>query len=489
MFVMLYVTRIVLQTLGAEDFGIYDVVGGAISMLSFLNTSMANTIQRFLNTAQGRGDQKTQLQIFNIGVVFHIIIALLIVFVLMVMSLFLFNGILNILPSRIYAAKIIYLCLIISTFFNVITVPYDASINAHEDMLTYSIIGIIDIFLKLAIALAIVNTSFDKLILYGILMMIVPIATYAMMKIWCLYKYSECHLSLKKYYDNRIAKEMLSFAGLSFLGTSSNVVGNYGNTIVLNHFFGTTLNAVAGIANQFQGMLLVLSAGMLRALNPIIYKSGCNDLKLMMSYSYAGCKYAFILLSILAIPILIETQFVLEIWLGKIPKWTIIFVRLQLLRCLLEQLTTTLDKSLAAVGKIKEYSIFSFAFNLLPIVFLSVAYAMGLPPYWHFIIAISFMVIFVSVVKVYYCFKYCGLTLRDFAQSVLIPCFVTSFTAIMITSFLSLRIVEGLPKFCFVSIVSAAVIFSMNILFMRKEEKQTALIALNKFIALLKNRL
>lgn len=360
LFVMLYVTRVVLRTLGAEDFGVYDVVGGAISMLGFVNTSMASAVQRFLNNAQAKNDPVLQRKVYNVGVVFHVSIALLMVVVFAVLFLFLFNGILNISPERVGAAKIVYLCLVVSTFISIITVPYDASINAHEDLLTYSIIGIIDVFLKLGVAIAIVHTSMDKLVLYAVLMMIVPIATYVMMKIWCKSHYEECVISIKQYYDKGLARQMISFSGWSLLGTTSNLVGNYGSSIVLNHFFGTVLNAVMGIANQFQGMLLVLSSGMLRSINPVIYKSGENNPERLMYYSFMGCKYSFLLLAVFAIPVMAEAPFILHIWLEDVPEWAVLFVRLQLFRCLLEQLSTTFNKSLESVGKIKELNIYTF---------------------------------------------------------------------------------------------------------------------------------
>ena len=424
MFVTLYVTRLVLKTLGTEDFGIYDVVGGAISMLGFLNISMASTVQRFLNNAQGQGDDLSQRKVFNIGVIFHIIIALSIVVILAILYIFLFNGILNISPERISAAKIIYLCLVVSTFFNIITVPYDASINAHEDMLTYSVIGIIDIFLKLGVAIAITMTSMDKLVLYGVLMMIVPIATYAMMRFWSRRHYKECVISLRHYYDKSLARQMLSFSGWSLVGTSSSVVGNYGNNIVMNHFYGATLNAVMGIANQFQGMLIVLSSGLTRALNPVIYKSGGRDENQMLQYSYLGCKYSFLLLAFFSIPVVVETPFVLDLWLGQIPVWAVLFVRLQLLRCLLEQLTSTLNKALEAVGKIKEYNIAVFALNIMPIFVLSIAYSLGMKPYTHYVVAIVFMVLLVGFVKIFFCIRYCNLDFVQYSKVVLWPCLI-----------------------------------------------------------------
>lgn len=471
MFVMLYVTRIVLKTLGAEDFGIYDVVGGAIAMLGFLNTSMANTVQRFLNNAQGIEDFERQKKIFNCGVAFHIIISIIVVTILCVAYFILFDGVLNINEERIGAAKIVYACLIVNSFFSIITVPYDASINAHEDMLVYASIGIIDILLKLGVAITITHTTHDRLILYGLLMMIVPIATYLMMKIWCVIRYQECKIKFKEYYDKGIGKEMLSFAGWSFVGTSSNVVGNYGNSIVLNHFFGTTLNTVAGIANQFQGMLIVLSNGMLRSLNPIIYKTGSIETNRMMEYSYKGCKFSFILLSLLAFPIIIETPYVLELWLGSVPEWTVLFVRLQLLRCLLEQLTTTFDKSLAAVGKIKEYNILSMVFNLLPIILLYIAYSLGLPPYWHFIVAIISMVILVGIVKIYLCYKYCGLDLTRFFKVVLAPCLVITSIAIPFLIVLNNIFPSGIIRLLVIASISALIILSVSLCFMSSSEK------------------
>lgn len=432
MFVMLYVTRIVLQSLGAEDFGIYDVVGGAISMLGFLNISMANTIQRFLNNAQGHNDLLLQRKVYNIAVVFHVTIAIIMVLILGALFFIFFNGVLNIPPTRIEAAKVVYICLMVSTFFSIVTVPYDASINAHEDLLTYSVIGIIDIFLKLGVAIAICHTSGDKLILYAILMMTVPIATYIMMKIWCTRHYEECVLSLRKYYDKSVAKRILSFSGWSLLGTSSNLIGNYGNSIVLNHFFGTILNSVMGIANQFQGMLLVLSSGMLRSLNPVIYKSGVTNSAQLMYYSCMGCKYSYVLLAIFAIPVMIKTPEVLRLWLGDIPVWAVFFVRMQLVRCLIEQLTTTLNKSLESVGKIMKFNIWISILNIIPIPLLYVTYALGMPPSGHYIVAIFFMVLCVSFVKIKYCMRYCGLQLSQYIRVVLFPCVICTIPSIIV---------------------------------------------------------
>ncbi len=472
MFVLLWTTRIVLNSLGTIDFGIYDVVAGAIAMLGFLNAAMANTIQRFLNHAQGEGNFEKQKVIFNIGVILHGIIALIVAIFLLILMYFLFHGILNIPADRTFAAKTVYIGLVVSTFFTIMGVPYDSALNAHEDMLYYSIVGIIEAFLKLAVAFAVAHTTSDKLIIYGVLMASIPVISMTIMRIYCKKHYEECNIRPRKYFDKQVLREMISFAGWNFLGTSSGVIGNHGNSIVLNHFYGAALNAVAGIANQIQGMLSVLSAGMLKALNPIIFKSeGEGNIDRMIQYSYKGCKYSFLLLGILAFPMLAETHFFLELWLKKVPDWAVVFARLQLIRALLEQLTISLDRSLQATNHIKEINIFSLLFNLLPILVLSILYSRGFLPYWHFVVAITMMVLVPSTLRVWYCMKYCNLIIKDYVQQVLMPCLVvttSTFIAFCMTRYALVNSSSSMALSLFVILV---VFVLSSYLCMPKEEQ------------------
>lgn len=470
--VVLYTTRLILQSLGETDFGIFNIVGGVISMLGFLNTAMAVTIQRFLNFEQGKSNFEQQKVIFNVGVIFHIGIAILMAVVLLILGVFLFDGILNIPVERIPAAKVIYGCLIFSTFFTVLTVPYDACLNAHEDMLYFSIVGIIEALLKLGIAFIVVYTTSDKLILYGVLMAFVPVLSMMLMRIYCHKKYPECRFSPRKYFDRKTAKSMFSFVGWSMMGTTSNYIGNYGNMIVMNHFFGAVLNAVMGIANQIQGQLMVFSTGMLKALNPVIAKeAGSGNNERMLTFSTEGCKFSTFLLAFLAVPIFVETPFVLDFWLGDYPEWTVLFVRLQLLRALLEQLTVSMNKSLEAIGKIKTFNLFTFIFNLLPIPILYVLYAAGFEPYWHYCISISLMVICPSVAKLSLCKKYCNLNLKGFIGKMLIPVLSSITIVILIGLFLN-SVMESSASRFFVSLfISEILLILFVILCMSKSER------------------
>lgn len=272
MFISLYTTRLILNSLGASDFGIFNIVGGAIAMLGFLNAAMAGATQRFMSYAEGEGNKEKQTRIFNISVVLHLLISLLVGVVLLIAGYFFFNGILNIPDDRIFAAKVIYGSLIVSTMFTVMTVPYDAVMNAHENMKYYAIVGIIESVLKLAVAFIVVYTLSDKLIVYGVLMACIPLITMVIMRVYCHKHYVECVLAPKRYWHKGLMKEMSGFAGWNLLGSAAGLIGNYGNGILINHFFGVILNAAIGVVNQLQGQLTVLTSNMQKALTPVIVK-------------------------------------------------------------------------------------------------------------------------------------------------------------------------------------------------------------------------
>ena len=435
MVVMLFVTRIVLQALGVIDYGIYNVVAGSIAILGFFRNSLAVTMQRFLNHYQGGENFEKQKQVFNIGIVFHWVVALVLVAFFIILGFFLFNGILNIPDDRVYAAKIVYVCLIVNTFLTVITAPYDAAITAHENMLFYSLIGIFESFLKLAVAFIIVYSSGDKLIVYAILMMAVPLIETTAMRIYCKVKYAECVFNPKREWDGLLAKDMMKFAGWSLVGASTNVVSNHGANLALNHFFGAAINAVAGIANQIQGILAVLLNGLLKSLTPVIFKNeGAGNMSNMVRISMLGCKYSTLLFAFLAVPVFIYTPLLLRLWLVEVPEWTVLFVRLQLIRAFIEQLGASMLNALNASNHIKELNAISCAYNLLPIIILVGLYSLVFPPYWHYIVMITVMSIGQIITVFILCRKYCGFSIRMYGSVVFVPCMLMVLAAFVIGS-------------------------------------------------------
>ena len=299
MFISLYITRLILNSLGASDFGIFNIVGGAISMLAFLNGSMAAATQRFMSYAEGENNIEKKSLIFNSSVVLHFLIAIVVGLILEVGALFLFDGILNIPQDRINPAKIIYHCAVLSTIFTILTVPYDAVVNAHENMLYYALVGIFEALLKLGTAFIVVYTLNDKLIVYGIFTAVTALIVQVTMRIYCIHNYEECHLSLRNKVDVEILKEMAVFAGWNALSSILGVLSQYGMSVVLNHFFGTIVNAAQGVANQISGQLGALSSNAMKAVNPVIVKSaGAHNGDMLYRSTILGSKALFFIIPV-----------------------------------------------------------------------------------------------------------------------------------------------------------------------------------------------
>ena len=426
MFISLYTTRLILNSLGASDFGIFNIVGGAISMLGFLNVAMASATQRFMSYSEGEGNKEKQKSIFNVSLLLHLGISFLVGIALIIAGYFFFNGILNIPTERMFAAQVVYGSLIVSTMFTVMTVPYDAAMNAHENMKYYAIVGIFESLLKLGVAFACVYTKLDKLIVYGILMACIPLITLTIMRMYCHKHYEGCVIAPRRYWNKGLMKEMTSFAGWNFINCAVTMVSAYGQGIILNSFWGTILNAAQGISSQINGQLQTLSSNMLKALNPVIAKSaGANDTQLLIKSTMTGAKYSAAIYSLIAIPIFIEAPYILKLWLINIPDWTIIFVRFQLIKTFIEFSFATLPSSISATGRIKKYSIYSSISNLLQLPAIYILFASGFPPYTMYIATIVFGNIIVYTIAFYFAKKLYGLPIKLYIKNVLLPLYTT----------------------------------------------------------------
>jgi O-antigen/teichoic acid export membrane protein len=312
--VSVFTTRILLHALGASDYGLYNVIGGAISMLGFLIASMSSATQRFLSYAEGAGDRNKIIVYLNNSILIHYGLALFMILVFAVSALFFFNGVLNIPEGRHGAAIIIYICMLVSTVFSITIVPYDAEINAHENMLFYSVLGIIDVMFKLSIALAVLYFHSDKLIFYSVLMAAESFVLRYICQQYCKRHYSECrHINLRKYYNKKIVKELTSFAGWNLSNVATGMLALYGMNIVINHYFGTGVNAAMGIATQLSGVMMGVSMNMIKAITPVLVKAeGGKQRQRMLDISYVSCKFSYLLFSFACLPVCsrkIGTQF------------------------------------------------------------------------------------------------------------------------------------------------------------------------------------
>lgn len=449
-FISLYATRLVLSALGVADFGLFNVVGGVIAMLGFLNSSMAAATQRFMSYAQGEGDLEKVKRIFNMSTILHAGIAVLMVLVLEIAGYFFFNGILNIAPGRVEVAKIIYHFMVASTFFTVLSVPYEAVITSHENMLFYAVLGIIEAILKLGIALYITYSALDHLVAYGFLMAALSIFLLVLRRIYCHRNYVECVLNFRQYYEKNLMKEITSFAGWSLLGSASSMVLGYGQNIIINVFFGTAINAAQAVARQISAQLSVLSLTLMKALNPMIDKSeGAGNRKLMMKATFVGTKVSFFLLSFLYVPFFLEMPYLLHLWLKIVPDFTIIFCYLMLIGSLLEQFYLPLNNAIAAVGKIKAFQKIDSFLNILPICMVFILYKLGFPPQTFYIVTIIF--ILMKFINTLYSAKInCGLNIPNFLNEIVVKCLLSFLLSVGVSLLPVLFMPQGFLRFVFV---------------------------------------
>ncbi len=434
--VTLYATRISLKALGSSDLGIFYLIAGVISMLSFLNTAMAISTQRFLSFYLGKDDHGKLKEIFDSSIILHVLIGIIIIVLLEFLGFFLFDGLLNIPENRIAASMLLYQFMVLSSFITVISVPYNAIINSHENMVLFSVLSIIESIGKLFIAFAITIYTDDRLILYGLLLTALTFVIFIAKRHICNKKYIECRGKLKMYKDKKFIRELFGFAGWNMYGTMSGVIRSQGLTVVLNFFFGTVVNAAYGIANQVNGQLSYFASAVLMAFNPQIMKSeGSGERERMLNLSKLTSKYSFLLLSFFTIPLIIETEYVINLWLDDVPEYTIIFCKLILILTLINQLTIGLQSSAQAVGKIKIYQLVIGTINLIAPVIGFICLKYGTWDAYIVIVVTIFVEIVAGIWRIIFLKKLSGLSIREYVIDVLLPSILTTVVVYYLTVF------------------------------------------------------
>lgn len=384
--VSLYTSRVVLQVLGVEDFGIYNLVGGIVVLFSFLNGSMNVATQRFINFEKASGIVEHVRKIFNISVINHILISFVVLLLAETIGLWVLNNKLNIPTDRIYAANVMYQMTIIITMVDIIRVPYNGMILAYERMSYYAYLGIFETIAKLVIVyLLILFPSFDHLIFYGVLYMIVSVLTNLMFYFYCKKVFPK-ETSFKFYKDFDKIKELFSFSGWILFGQIALVASNQGISIILNLFHGVVANAALGIANQINGAMYNFVSNFQLAFNPQIVQSyALKDYEAHKEIILGTSKYSFFLMAIISAPILYFTHSILILWLGdKVPTYAEGFVQVIILCSLIDALAGPFWMSATAIGTMKEYNIVLTLINfcILPLAYFLMKY--GYNPVYAF---------------------------------------------------------------------------------------------------------
>ena len=356
--ISLYSTRLILDALGAIDYGIYNLIAGIIALLSFLNTAMSITTQRYLSVGQGKNDIRYQQKVFVNSFWLHAGIGLFVVLIAELCGFFLFDGFLNIVPERLEVARWVYHFMVLSIFFTILNVPFYATLTAHENFLYPAVLMIMSALLNLGIALSLQHVEGDKLFIYSFLVVIPIFLTTFLQGIYCIKKYQECRSFHHYLFDWSLLKELLGFAGWNLIHALCTVGTVQGIAILLNLFFGTVVNAAYGIAKQVSGQINFFANSMLVSMNPQIMKAeGAGDRNQMLRLSMSASKWGFFLLAFVAIPCIFEMPAILHFWLKEVPEHTIDFCRLILIAVLANQLTVGLTTAAQAIGKLKVYTL------------------------------------------------------------------------------------------------------------------------------------
>ncbi|MDB0041013.1 lipopolysaccharide biosynthesis protein [Algibacter sp.] len=381
MLVSLYTARIVLIYLGIEDFGIYNVIGGVIVLLGFLHSALTNASQRFLTFEIGRNDSAQLKKTFSLIMTSHFIISLIIFMLAETVGLWFVNTQLNIAENRMTAVNWVFQFSVFTFIINILRVPYNAMVVAYEEMSFFAVVSIIETGLKLGVVFLLPVIDFDKLSLYGGLMFMVPLLSTLMYKAYCNKKFENSKYEFQ--WDKKLFMQLTSFSGWSMMGATANIGALQGGNILLNLFTGVVANASFGIATQVSTAVSTFSTNLLIAFNPQIIKNySTGDNKNMFKLIIRASSYSSYLVLLIAIPFLLNTDIILNLWLKEIPEYAVVFCQLMIVYQIIDVIQAPFGTLINATGKIKIYHLWLSALLILNVPIAWYLLKIGWEPYW-----------------------------------------------------------------------------------------------------------
>lgn len=450
--VSLYTSRIILANLGVEDYGIYNVVGGVVAMFTMISGSLSSAISRFITFELGKGNQERLNTIFSTSVIIQVLIGIIIAILVETVGVWFLANKMVIPADRLVAAKWVLQFSLITLIINLISIPYNAAIIAHERMSAFAYISIIEASGKLAIAYLITISPIDKLIFYAILMCLVALIVRMVYGIYCKRHFEEC--KFRWVFDKHLLKEMFGFAGWNFIGSSSVLLRDQGVNILLNMFGGPAVNAARGISMQVMNAVTQFSANFMTAINPQITKSYANDdREYLMTLIFQGARLSFYMLLILSLPILLNTNYILTIWLKTVPDHTVLFVQLSLIFGMTQAIQAPLITAILATGNLRNIQI---TVGLIQMINLPISYGMlkyGMLPETVMMIAIILSV-FCLTARLYMLRTMIKLSFIEFVKVVLLNVLLVSIASTFIPYVLTLYLQSNFNSFVVISLVS-----------------------------------
>ena len=443
--ISLFTSRVILQTLGVEDYGISSVVGGVISMFTFINAAMVSSTQRYLNFELVRGDANQLRSVFSTSLQIHALIALAIIVLSETVGLWFLNEKLVIPEARMTAAMWVYQCSILSCAVSIMSTPYNAVIVAHEKMSAFAYISILDVSLKLLVVYLLVVLPFDKLIILAILNLLVQLFIRYIYTLYCHRHFPESYFQFR--FNKTLFKEMFGFAGWSFWGNLAAILYTQGLNMMLNIFFGPIVNAARGIAVQVQSAVQQFVGGFQTALNPQITKNyASNNLPQMHSLMFRSARFSFLLLFFLSLPVLMETNFILTLWLKTVPDDAVIFTQIMICISLIYTTANPCIIANQATGKVKIYQMVVGGILLLILPISYVVLKLGAPAYSVFIVHFCIESL-AQFSRMYMLRKLIHLPLWQYMKNIYIPIVSTVAIAIILPLVVRMQVAEGWLRF------------------------------------------
>lgn len=430
MLVTLYTSRIVLRVLGVDDYGIYSIVGGVVVSFSILSNAMSGAISRYITFSLGQGDIEKVRKLFGVSVSIQLCIGIMIIICAEIVGLYLLNTQMNIPIKRVEAANILFQFSLAIFIIKLFSVPFNALIISNERMSIYAYFGIGEVMLQLTIVFILQLFSSDKLIMYGLLLLLVALIYVVMQYAYCKREFSS--QMAKPTFDKRLLKEMAGFASWNFIGTSAGILKNQGVDIIVNIFTGVAINAARGIAHQVNTAVTSFSENFITALKPQIIKAYAADDRSHLNFLVEqGARFSGYLLLFLTIPLILEMGTLLQLWLKVVPTHTETFARLQLIDAVVMSLSQTLVIVLLATGRIRNYQLVVGGINLLNMPLSWLMLYLGFPVLVTYVVSISLNILCL-ITRLMFANYLANISIGHYLQKVVINVVVVACTSVAI---------------------------------------------------------
>lgn len=472
----LYSTRVILVALGVDDYGIYTLIAGIISILSFVVNALVVTTQRYMSFYSSNSNIDKLKEIFNNSLLIHIAAGVIGAILIELIGLWLFDGYFNIAENRVHAAKMVYHFVTLMLLFSFVTSPYRALLISHENIVYISIIDVLDGILKVVIAVFLTHAQGEKLVIYAMLLAVLQVVNLLAFSVYDSLKYEECILPRISMFNKQYVKDISSFAGWTIYSIGCITGRTQGIAIIVNKFYDVAVNAAYGVALQVNGALMFLSQSLLNAMNPQIMKSeGSGDRQKMLRLSETESKLCFFLMAIFLIPMIVEMPAILELWLDEVPEHSIMFCRGMLLASLVDQLTVGLGTANQAIGKIKWYSIVVNSIKILTLV--PIVLALIFWPEKMTLIMVIFVVfeLICAIVRIPFLHYTAGLSVGGFVKNVILREMLPTLAIVAVSLTLG-RFTEG-PSGMFLNIAVSVLLGATFIYFLGLDKHERSYVA------------